>query len=361
MEVSVKDVIKHYISSIVVYGVVLLILFVTPAFNQNIPNPYFSYLTVLLIYYILYVILALPLYLKFKPQSVLNSRNIVIINYFKRLFKKSPLEDKLIQISPDKEEKQALIILFIKAFFGSYTLSLLCNKYLVQLDYNFDFLATVCRQSSYYIHSSGILNGILQFVDDTTDIWLSLMFTVVNIVFALSYLTEFDGFKNKIKYADDTFLGIISCIMCYYPFMLLTEKIIPIAMSDIVPVENDFLRLTLYILVLIINVIITLAVIRLGLKTGNLTNRGIVKGFPYNIIRHPQYSMQMFYIIFTVLAVCFTQKLTFIQYIIIIFGMLMWLGVYVIRSITEERNLIKDDDYKAYVSHVKYRFIPYII
>ncbi len=361
MVVTKSDVIRHYLASVLIYGIVLLLLFVMPVFNQNIPNPRFSYLTILAVYYIFYVIFALPVYLKFKPDYLLNSRSIVIVKYFKRLLVKTSLEDKLAQISPNNSEKQAFIILFIKAFFGSYTLSSLCNKFLPQVSYNFDFLSTIWRQSVYYIHSSGIIGAIIQFIDDSTDVWLNLIFTVINLVFSISYLTELDLFKNKIKYADTSILGIISCLMCYYPFILLTEKIIPIAMSDLIPVENDVLRLILYILVLIINLVMLISVIRLGTKTGNLTNRGIVKGFPYNIVRHPQYSMQMLYIIFTVLAVCITEDMNFVQYALVIFGMFMWLGVYVLRSITEERNLINDENYKQYVNQVKYRFLPFII
>ena len=55
MEVTNKDILKHYLSSVLDYGIILLILFVSPLFNQNIENPWLSYFSVLVVYYILYV------------------------------------------------------------------------------------------------------------------------------------------------------------------------------------------------------------------------------------------------------------------------------------------------------------------
>ena len=361
MEVNQKDILKHYLASVLVYGVVLLILFIMPVFNQNVANPYISYLTVLLGYYVLYILVAYPILNKFKPQSVLNSRNVLIVDYVKRQFRSVPLEEKLKNITPNDEEKQAFVILFIKAFFGSYCLSLLCNKYLIHLGYDFGFLGAMWQQFIYYAQTSGVWAGFIQFIDDTADMWLTLMFTVITVVYALSYLTEADFLKNKIKYADTSFLGVVSCIICYYPFTLLAEKIMPIALKDLVPVENTPLRISLYFLVIIANFVIMLAVLRLGTKSGNLTNRGIVTGFPYNIVRHPEYSMRILYIILTVVPMYIIGKLSLFGNIILTIGMFMWIFIFVLRAITEERNLIKDEKYRNYTQKVKWRFIPFVV
>lgn len=361
MEVTKKDVLKHYLSSVFVYGMVLLLLFIMPAFNQNITNTKISYLTVLLIYYILYVVLAYPIFAKFKPQSILNSRNVVIVNYLKRQFKLVSVEEKISNISMSETEKQSFVILFIKAFFGSYCLSLLCNKYLVQLGYSIDFLRVMHEQMLSSVEASGFWSGIIQCVDDTADVWLGLMFTVTNFVFAFSYLTEAEFLKNKINYADTSFLGIFSCLMCYYPFVLLTEKIIPIAMKDVIPVDNDILRLTIYLLVLLVNFVAMIAILRLGTRSGNLTNRGVVTGFPYNIVRHPEYSMKIFYIILTIIPVYIVGNLSFLGNVVLTIGMLMWIMLFILRAVTEERNLIKDENYKNYIQKVKYRFIPFVV
>lgn len=359
MEVTNKDILKHYLSSILVYGIILLILFISPLFNQNIENPLFSYFSVLLIYYILYVIFAYPIFKKFRPKSILESRSVVIVEFFKRQFSSGrSLEQKLSDMNLKEEEKQAFVILFIKAFFGVYSLSLLCSKFLPQMGYNLDFLREMFSQSVQYTEMGGFFNGILQYIDDTADMWLTLMFTVTTSVFAFSYLSEADFLKNRIKYADTTPLGILSCIMCFYPFMLITQKLMPVSIQELVPIDNMYLRITVFALAILVIFISMLAIIRLGAKSGNLTNRGIVTGFPYNIVRHPDYAMQIAYIILSMIPLYAAGDLNILGVIVLTIGIVLWIWVYVLRAITEERNLIKDDEYKAYCEKVKYRFIP---
>ncbi len=359
MEVTNKDILKHYLSSVLVYGVILLILFVSPLFNQNIENPWTSYFSVLAIYYILYVIFAYPIFKKFRPQSILESRNVVIVNYFKRQFSKGRnIEQKLTDMNLKDNEKQAFVILFIKTFFGVYSLNLLCNKFLPQMSYNFDFLSEMFSQSAQYIQTSGVLGGIMQFLDDTADMWLTFMFTISAFIFAFSYLTEADFLKNRIKYADTTPLGILSCVMCFYPFTLITERLFPVNMRELVPIEDLYLRIAVYIFAILVNFISMFAILRLGTKAGNLTNRGIITGFPYNIVRHPDYAMQICYVILTFVPLYAAGDLNILGNIVLTFGILLWIGVYILRAVTEERNLIKDDEYKKYCQKVKYRFIP---
>ena len=359
MEVTNKDILKHYLSSILVYGIVLLILFICPLFNQNINSPWQSYFAILVVYYVLYIIFAYPIYKKFRPQSILESRNVDILRYFRRQFtKKRDLEQKLADFYLKDNEKQAFVILFIKTFFGVYSLSLLCNKFLPQMGYNIDFLREMFFQSSQYIQSNGIWGGFLQYIDDTTDVWLSIIFTITSFVFAFSYLTETDFLKNRIKYADTTPLGILSCVMCFYPFILITEKLFPINMQELIPIDNLYLRISVFFLAILVNFISMVAILRLGTKSGNLTNRGIVTGFPYNIVRHPDYAMQICYIILTFIPLYAAGDLNILGDIVLTIGMTLWIGVYILRAITEERNLIKDDEYKAYCEKVKYRFIP---
>ena len=359
--VTNKDILKHYLSSVLVYGIILLILFISPLFNQNIENPLLSYLSILTVYYILYVIFAYPIYKRIKPVSVLESRNLVIVNYFKRQFRiERSLEQKLSDINLSDYEKQAFIILFIKTFFGVYSLSLLCNKFIPQMGYSIDFISEMFSQSINYIQSNGLFMGIMQYIDDTADMFLNLIFTVTTFIFAFSYLTEADFLKNRIKYADTTFLGIFSCVMCFYPFMLITEKIIPVNLQTLVPIDNLYLRILVFFLAVLFNLISLVAIARLGTKAGNLTNRGIVTGFPYNIIRHPDYSMQIGYIILTMIPLYAAGDLNILGDIVLTIGMFLWIGIYVLRAITEERNLIKDDEYKNYCRKVKYRFIPRI-
>ena len=70
--------------------------------------------------------------------------------------------------------------------------------------------------------------------------------------------------------------------------------------------------------------------------------------------------MQMFYIILTSIPVYLMEEVSVFAKILGTLGILLWLFIYNIRAITEERNLLQDKDYVAYAQKVKYKFIPKI-
>lgn len=358
-KVTNKDVYKHYFSSMLVYGIILLFIIFCPVLNESIENEFFNYTTFFILYYIAYGIFSLPIYLWLKPEALLTSRNVAILTYFKRQFRKDmTLQQWLTHIEPKKVEKQAFMILFMKTFFGVYCVNVLCNKYLPGLDYDIAFLKEMFGLAINYSNASGFLPALWQFIDDTSDMWITIMLMLTNLIFAVSYLTELDLFKNKIQSIDTTPLGVISCIICYYPVILLTNQIIPQHNEELIPVENLGLRIFLNILTVLVNFGALLAVARLGTKSGNLTNRGIETRFPYSVIRHPNYSMQICYIILTSIPVLLLSGYSLLWKAIIIVGIIAWIGIYYLRAITEERHLIKDTAYREYAKVVKYRFIP---
>ena len=271
-----------------------------------------------------------------------------------------PSEKWIKTFSMNEEEKQAFVILFIKAFFGVYCVNLLCNKYLSSLDYDFGFMKEMFSQAVNYAKSEGLIMGLVQYIDDTTDMWVNLCITLTTTVLAVSYITETKFLGNKIKYADTTPLGILSCVLCFYPFVTITTKLFPVFSEELIPVGNNLLRVVISLLIIIVNIGSLMAILRLGTKSGNLTNRGIVTGFPYNIVRHPDYSMQMMYAILLTIPLFFVGDFSIIEKIFYPLSMLIWIFLYYLRAITEERNLIQDEKYQKYVEKVKYRFIPYL-
>ncbi|MBR1460703.1 hypothetical protein IJ596_03585, partial [bacterium] len=58
IEVSNKDILKHYFASIVVYGVIWLLVSIWPLYESVIEKSYWNYSSVLGIYYLLYIIFA---------------------------------------------------------------------------------------------------------------------------------------------------------------------------------------------------------------------------------------------------------------------------------------------------------------
>jgi protein-S-isoprenylcysteine O-methyltransferase Ste14 len=177
-------------------------------------------------------------------------------------------------------------------------------------------------------------------------------------VLFVSYFTDFEFTKNKIKSTDTTPLGILSCALCYYPLTILTNKFLYITDETLMPVNNQVLLAILNLFVIFAHLGILVAVLRLGTKSGNLTNRGIETKFPYNIVRHPEYSMQIFYIVLTTIPLLALTDTGVFEKFLMICATLGWIYLYYLRAITEERHLISDKKYQQYVEQVKYRFIP---
>lgn len=246
----------------------------------------------------------------------------------------------------------------MQTFFGVYCVNLLCNTYIPSLSYNFEFLKEMFNQAVQYSRlGGGLLMGIVQYFIDTGDMWLKLILTLSTLILTISYISDIELLKNKIKSVDTTPLGIITCIACYYPITLLTDKILQVTPEELLPVKSPILLAILNILIILVNLFGLFAVIRLGTKSGNLTNRGIVTGFPYNIIRHPSYLMYILYIILTSVPL-YLMNQTIFEKIMMTITTLGWIFLYYLRAITEERHLIKDPEYQKYVEKVKYRFIP---
>ena len=124
------------------------------------------------------------------------------------------------------------------------------------------------------------------------------------------------------------------------------------------PVNNQTLLFVLNLIVILANIGSLIAILRLGTKAGNLTNRGIETRFPYNIIRHPDYSMQIIYIIATSIPLFIVNTNSIFEKIMMTLTTFAWIYIYYLRAVTEERHLIKDTKYQEYCKNVKYRFIP---
>lgn len=358
-EVTKKDVIRHYLYSILIYGFILIFITFCPMLNASISNEFFNYITIFAAYYVMYIIFAPIFLLKFKPKTVLQSRSVAIIDYLKRQFKRNiTLEERIKNIDPKENEKQAMVIYFMQAFFGVYCLNLLCNNIFSSIAYDISFIKEMHTQTFVITQAPNIFIGIMQYINDTVDMWMKWIFGLMLIIAFFSTVTELDIFKNRIKSVDTTPLGILSCIMCYYPLKAIMEQIIPTYNSVLIPVNGEILRSILNIILILAEFTILLSVIILGTKTSNLTNRGIVTKFPYNIIRHPDYAMQILTVILLNVPIYLTNQIPLWNKCVYFVGILGWIIIYYVRAITEERHLLQDTQYQEYTQKVKYRFIP---
>ena len=328
-----------------------------------------------LICYVLYVIFAPVIYFIFRPKSLFRSHNLEIYTYFVNIFKqifnkdtifKKDYETVLKSFIPSYVQKQSLMLIFIKVFFGTLMFSfLLANihsiyfniKNFILISHNFTSFIFL---KSWIISKSERLYGFM----------ILLLFTVDLCPFVTGYLTEISFLNNKIRTVDTNIMGIIFCLMCYPPFNNITSNFLGWNQNNSVEMPDyAVLNWVFRIIGLCFLTIYAWASVTLGFKASNLTNRGIVTKFPYNIVRHPAYICKNIFWLFTTIQLIilnftsgnYTFHESLLKSILIIISYLFWMMIYYFRAITEERHLIQDPDYQEYVKKVRWRFIPYII
>lgn len=368
-----KDILKHYICSLFVYGIGLLLLIFNPFYNgltQKIGNIGLTNIAITM--YLIYLFIA-PIFLfTLKPKTVYISHNVDVVLYILKILnikKNEKTSDILNRITPDYRQSQALMLFFIKFFFGPqlicWTIEHIQNistNYKNFIDVN-SFLQSQAKNHGNYVFAEnlaryrGVIYGLL----------IQVLYFIDCIIFSIGYCTELVIFKNRIRTVDTSFFGIFVCLMCYPPFNAASSQFIEWQHNEsnfevITTNANSIIVWALYILSLFLLFIYTSASIALFTKASNLTNRGTVKIFPYNIIRHPAYVSKV--LLWWIGSIAIISELIdfngFGSVILYICSALMWTLIYVLRAITEERHLLKDPEYKQYMEKVKYRFIPYV-
>lgn len=374
---SISLALKHFTCSSILYFAIYVLLSYNPFFRE-----YFSDNTRYLFCLALcsYLVIAPIIYLVFRPKSLYQSHSIHIYEYLKNVFKNICSEFKnkdsdyksiLNIFTPTYHQKQALMLIFIKVFFGTLMTSFLNNNIYIIIENvtaikqifgnalansNFDLIKDLVIQNQHFLWNFAIL----------------ILFSIDISIFIIGYLTETTFLRNKIRTVDTNIMGVLFCLVCYPPFNIATNRFVGWNQNDNAFAyggENAVLAWSLRFLALFFLIIYTSASVALGTKASNLTNRGTVSVFPYNIIRHPAYiSKNLFWLFTTIpfLLVNFhSPDFNLIQYlsyaIPILCSWITWATIYYFRAIYEERHLMQDPDYQEYVKKVKYRFIPYII
>lgn len=371
---------KHYLASLLVYGFVVLLIHINPFyvnFTEDVVKNIFFY------FYACYMFIAPIIYFIFRPKSLWKSHNIEIINYIKKFLFHVPhlknLSPELIKqelefYKPTYYQQQSLMLIFIKFFFGVFMLQWLYN--------NLQIIVEILPTIETFIHklitdiNALNLNGITQLFYEYREFLyknsILILYSMDLMIFGFGYLTELNILNNKIRTVETTPAGIFFCIACYGPFCNITRDYIGWNQNDYLTILNapdSVITWTLRLISLIFLVIYVSASIALGTKASNLTNRGTVTCFPYNIVRHPAYVSKNTFWILTTLPVFIVDvsanNFNLIEYLNKIFFAIIviiaWAAIYYFRALTEERHLIKDPDYQQYVEKVKYRFIPKII
>ncbi len=290
----------------------------------------------------LYIILLIPFYVVYKEKSKARIIIKVITDFiFKQKRNLKPYE------------KTAILAWIVKAFFAPLMIFWLS-------EHSFNMLNNI-----YYSY-----NDIELFSTDALAFfnrhffWLAfttiLFFDV--FLFTLWYLIEMPALKNKIKSVEPTMVWWVVAIICYPPFNSGLTDIISWYSTEFPQFANAFVHVGFNIAILILMWIYSWASISLGFKASNLTNRWIVRKWPYKYIRHPAYICKnlSWWIGWLPIIWIALIALDFKTVLFAIISLSGWSFIYYMRAITEERHLSLDPDYIDYKKKVTYKFIPKI-
>lgn len=170
--------------------------------------------------------------------------------------------------------------------------------------------------------------------------------------FLIGYLFEFKG-KSEIRSVEPTAFGWFVTLLCYPPFNGVVANYLPFTIPNVSFFFGSQLATDVFLaLAAILYLIYGLATVALNLKSSNLTNRGIVSWGPYSVIRHPAYTCKnLAWVTLSIPALATGNIGAFIT-------VAVWVTIYGLRALTEERHLLQDPDYVDYCKKVPYRFIP---
>lgn len=345
-----KNFLKNYLSTIL-FLLTAYLFFSNNSFYQNFLIKDFSFnftnfnINTLTIYkgiIIAYMVFLIPFYTIYKDKS----KARLVINYFvqKIINYKYKLKN---------EEKVSILAWCVKLFFAPLMIvwftwqvfTMLNNMHLA-----FNDLPILSYSFLLYFNKHFFWLG------------MSIILFIDLIFFTIWYLIEIPSLKNKIKSVESTFLWWFVVLMCYPPFNTHTTSIIWWYSTEFPKFGNEYVHITLNMMILIFMWIYSWASLSLWLKASNLTNRWIVKKWPYKYIRHPAYISKnlSWWIGWLPLLIWNIYTWQFKDFFIVFFSLSVWTYIYYLRAITEERHLSKDDDYVKYKKEVKYKFIPRI-
>ena len=329
----------RYLAGLVVYGLGLVIYTQSNYYKGFIGR---DTLFVLKSLFSIYVFAGWPFQLlnintkDHKPSILLKSIPFLLLAF--RSFCSSFLpKSRLKTVKIDKKIKTTFLFFLVKLFY-------------IPVMFNF-FLSN--GRGAYEIIASRLVahNFAFNFRTGYTDL-LTIIFAIDTLYFAIGYLVEHPKLNNVVKSVEPTLLGWAVALASYPPFNSISAGYLNWYSSDYFYFPNYLVDMSLKIVAVVCLALYLWATLTLGLKSSNLTNRGIVTNGAYKYIRHPAYTGKL-----VVWWITSLQRFS----VGMVLSMTAWTILYGMRAITEERHLIVDPDYKKYVTKTKFRFIPGVI
>jgi len=184
---------------------------------------------------------------------------------------------------------------------------------------------------------------------------IALLF-LVDVIFATpGYLITFRLLDLHIRTANPFLFGWVAALVCYPPFIVMGRGGIldyhaggaywHVWLAD----HPALLWLWAFVLVALIFVYAA-ATVAFGLRFSNLTNRGTITSWPYSWFKHPAYISKNLY--WWLAAMPFLSTLgaasAFRCSVLLLFVNL----IYYARAKTEEKHMMEDANYRAYVAWI---------
>ncbi len=331
---------KYYGANLAIYCLAIGFYAATPYYQHALNSQTIHWLIILAAGYTL---LAPAFYLTISEAKLAPSRGFAVLAalrrlglaYFNYFSRRSAARPKWTEA-----ERVSILFFGVKFFFLPMMLGFLIGN-LANLHGHLSSLPPLGS-----LLSRDGFNGVLY------PLLLSLFLLIDVAIFSFGYLFESRLLGNRVRSVEPTFLGWAVCLACYDPFNGYLNRLVPWHSDDFASFHSSGLTFGMHLASLIFMGIYVSASVALGTKASNLTNRGIVSSGPYRFVRHPAYTFKNLAWWLGILPVFSVAA---------VLSMMAWSSVYFLRSITEERHLRRDPDYRAYCQKVKHRFIPGVI
>jgi len=278
-----------------------------------------------------------------KEINLENERVYLISSGVKKIVKWIFIDRIKKELLISKEEKISILFYLVKIYFTPVMLNFLINN-------------VHSLMGSYSAISILYTKKALITAENISKIYASLILYIIlsidTFIFSLGYLFESSKLKNVVKSVEPTAFGWLIAVICYPPINGLSGDVLGWYTSDFGDFGNVKINITMSVLSILLFMVYLWATVALGLKSSNLTNRGIVYKGPYKYVRHPAYAAKN--LSWWIMGVPFIAKYGLIA----IISLIAWSAIYFLRALTEERHLTQDPDYVEYTKKVKYMFFP---
>lgn len=159
----------------------------------------------------------------------------------------------------------------------------------------------------------------------------------------------------QIRTSEPTLLGWVSTIMCYAPigpfiwgrYLNYEGKL---DWQDWL-IPHPILYISWGFCILLLLSVYTWSTCSFGCRFSNLTNRGIIINGPYRYVKHPAYLSKN--MAWWLMSVPFVSHATWHKALTACLCLFVTNLIYVIRALTEERHLMHDPAYVAYVKWIQ--------